>query len=283
MASLHEYLDFAHLSEDCKLDLINHVSQLSLQSSLLPKRNLTMADKNLPTAVFATTVTAQQKVVPELNKTTKQRFLYQKKHKEETVDTCFKTLKNNTYFKKYTASYLGQPNSVDPFREERSREELSGQDKDFVHRYAESMTHSKIERNRDTDDATVSAADAYREAFRRLTHREPTDKEMEEIGRLNFGLDEHGKVGVVQKPHTCYDHSHITCCNRRVEKCSKQIYAPEKPVLRAARERFPGPVPIWSSTKNSYTMVAGDTDQPGHYKPHCSSQKSELNTIVGSK
>ncbi|CCW62468.1 unnamed protein product [Phytomonas sp. EM1] len=283
MASLQEYLGSARLSENCKLDLINHVNQLNLQSLLLPKRNLTMFDNNLPASVLATTVSTQQKAVPGLDNTAKQRFLHLKNEQQEVFDTCMKTLSNNTYFKKCSTSYFGQRNCSDPFRETRSREQLSRKDEDFVYRYAEAMTHSKIQRNLKADDATVAAVEAYREAFRRLTNRDPTEKEMEEVNRLNFAFDEHGRIGVVQKPHSCYEHSHISCCNRRVPKCDNQLYSPEKHVMRAARDRFPGPIPIWSSTKNTYTMVAGDMHQSGHYKPHCSSKKSALRTIVGSK
>lgn len=284
MTTLAQQLETARLSKECKIDLMTVAEQIELENYRLPKRGLTVSDKALPSAVKMTTAAHEMKSVHRADPDAKQRFLHEKSFQAEVrMRTALASQKSATsYTKSYKATYHDAPFDKDPFRNSRDRAELSGRDECFVHRYAEALTKSSIERVPKTDVASLAGQDSYRKAFHSYLGRDPTQKEMEEAGRVHFGFDELGNVGIVQKPHSCFPHSHITICNRRPVQCPSQVYKPEAPGVRAARDRFPGPVPIWSSTKNLSAMVASDMHAPGHQNT-MSIKKAAVNTIVGSK
>jgi hypothetical protein len=170
----------------------------------------------------------------------------------------------------------------DPFQASRSRAELSGKDRDFVHRYAEAATQSTIERPTPSDDASVTANEAYKMAFRKYTGREPTAKELEEVTRLNFTFDANGNVGVIQKPHSCYPHTHVSATKTHTTRCANQVYKPEVPAVRAARSQFPGPIPTQSSTKRTPAVAANGTYQTYHQKP-TSIKRAAMDSVACSK
>lgn len=289
MTTLQDQLQTATLTKECKVDLMTHVEQLELQSSTLPKRALTVADRGLPTAVSATTVSTQLRADSQRTNGTAavERFQAEKSAHEATQRSVMaaSTRKGNTsqsHSKTYNTSYHDCPTEHNPFVESRDRTVLSGKDECFVRQYAAALTKADVPREPKTDEASLAATEAYIKAFRKYTGREPTAKELEEVDRLNFTFDENGTIGVTQKPHSCHPHSHITSCSRRCVKCESQIYRPEVPAVRGARDRFPGPVPVWTSTKNLSTMVAGDMHEAGHQRM-ASTRKEAVNTVVGPK
>lgn len=285
MATLQSQLESAALSRQCKLDLLNHVEQLDLQSSLLPKAAPTVVDDHLPCAVTSFTESRRRKAVdPHYSAAAKAQFESEKELQQQAMLGASTTLKatNSVYSKQYKTTFRGQPKNRDPFRDSRSREQLSGKDEDFVCRYADALTHTSVERPPHTDAASVEATEAYKKAFRAYKGRDPTAKELEEVGRLYFAFDENGNVGVVQKTHSCYPHSHVTLYTQRPCQCANQVYKAEVPAVRGARDRFPGPVPQWSSTKATDTMVAGGMHVPGHHET-ASMKRSTMDTLVGSK
>lgn len=97
------------------------------------------------------------------------------------------------------------------------------------------------------------------------------------MNRLYFGFDEYGNVGVVQKPHSCYPHFHSStqCVNHNC--CPQQVYLPSQRPVRAARDRFPGPIPLKSSTKNTNMMVnLIDKPATGHQKVNTFAKKNTM-------
>lgn len=284
MATLDNQLETATLSKNCKVDLFNHIEQLQLQSAALPKKPVTLPDDDLPTAVEATTVMSEQKRCHQDSaENSRHVYLKRKKFQDDSLLSASMVASNSgtSYFKDYKIQYHDQLKGTCPFRSQRSRGELTGEEEDFAYRYADKLTHSH-ERPVRTDSATLSSTDAYKKAFRSFMNRDPNEKELEEVLRLNFGFDERGEVGVIQKPHSCFPHNHVTCCNRRPVKCHSQIYTRDVPQVRAARDRFPGPIPVWSSTKNLHAMVSSDTYTPGHHKTS-GITLPPVNTMVTSK
>lgn len=288
MTTLQEQLENAKLSKECKIDLTMHTEQLELENSALPKRPVTVPEANLPSAVFAATITNQIHAdgVRDSGAAAAERFRGEKSMHEatqrSTMAASTKGGREFSFSKRCEVSYFDCPKERNPFVESRSRTALSGKDACFVRQYASALTKSTVAREPKSDEASVAAAEAYKTAFRKYTGRDPSEKELEEVDRLHFSFDENGEVGVVQKPHTCYPHSHITNSNRRCVQCSNQVYRAEVPAVRGARDRFPGSVPVWSSTKNLSTMVAGDMHQPGHLKL-TSITREALDTVVGPK
>ncbi|EPY23805.1 hypothetical protein STCU_02542 [Strigomonas culicis] len=260
MSTLQEQLETASLSEACKADLMKHIEQIELQSATLPKRNVTVADANLPDAVNRSTKENTNKTVENHREDAVKRFETTKRIKQEAHESVASDAMNSNseYFKNYSSSYKNQPTTKDPFRQQRDPSALSGKDEDFVHRYAEALSGSTIEREEKSDPASVTATEAYKKAFQAYTGRQPNAKELVEASRLNYAFDEHGNVGVIQKPHASRPHTHISNCKFPTTQCNNQVYRPENPPVRGARDQYPGPVPVWSSTKNVNALVAGD-------------------------
>lgn len=258
MATLENQLDNAKLSTNCKADLFNHNEQLRLQTSQLPKRPLTVHDSNCFGESGNVNQTPQSLAPPVFDG-------------------------NPEYFQEYTARFNNELKGSCPFRRNRTRGELTGVEYDFAMRYADKVNGTRVEREVKTDAATSSATAAYKEAFRSYMGRDPTEKELEEVNRLYFGFNERGEVGVIQKPHSCFPHHHISCCNRRPTKCPSQIYSKDVPHVRGARDRFPGSIPVWSSTKNLHTLISNEQENaPGHHKSKGITVPAE-NTMVTSK
>lgn len=288
MATLRDQLNNATLSNICKIDLMNHMEQIDMENSSLSKRSTTIEGTALPAAIFESTVSAQRKVdarYPDRGASVA-RYNAEKSMQAEAAQTLASSFANGTmggtYTKSYKATYHDCPQDKNPFVESRNRAELSGRDQCFVRRYAEAATKTRILAVPKDDPASVAAQDAYKKAYLAYMGREPSPKAMEEVDRLKFSFDENGNVGVIQKPHSCFPHSHITNSNRHCEQCESQVYRPDVPAVRGARDRFPGPVPIWSSTKNLSAMVAGDVHKPGHHQS-VSISKAATKTVVGPK
>ncbi|KAH9597163.1 hypothetical protein LSM04_004248 [Trypanosoma melophagium] len=259
MATIYQAVESSTLKDKCRIDLLDGAAQLQRQSETLPKKEVTVAAAYLPECTFETTIARAAKKRHSQDQSAMQRFLTQKEENHE------KTMQasSSTYFKKYNTLFRGALPHSEPFRETRDRNELTGREKDFVHRYAEATMKKSLEREEPDDTPTKTAKEAYTKAFRDYKGRDPTKKELEEVGRLWFAFSEDGTVGVIQKPHFHGPHSHVSICNRRYAQCVNQVYKSELPPVRGARNRFPGPIPVWSSTQNTYTMVAGDTYVPG--------------------
>ncbi|CAD2219973.1 hypothetical protein AGDE_03199 [Angomonas deanei] len=286
MATLQQQLENADLSDACKADLANHMKQLELEGTKLQKSGVTTFNSNLPEATKHDTVTHSNKRIDESVKNESRSALMTKKNaqQEERTDLLNSVDGGDSrYAKPLNSKYHNQPNTRDPFRESRRKDQLSGKDEDFVHRYAEALTQSKIERPEKTDPATVAATEAYIAKFRACMGREPTAKELEEVNRLNFGFDESGNIGVIQKPHSSHPHYHYTNSKQCTTDCSCQAYKPEVPQVKGARDRYPGPVPVWSSTKNSSTLVGGDTYQPGQHNNNTTLKREAMNSVTGPK
>lgn len=269
MATLDKQLETAKLTKNCKVDLFNHIDQLQLQTSQLPKKPVTVPESDLPSAVDASTFTHDmKKQMQGARDGAKHKYLQRKQFQQDSLVSASMVASNSgtSYFKDYKVQYYDELKGTCPFRSNRDRSELTGVEKDFAYRYADKLTHSRIERPQEDDSATASATEAYKAAFRSYMNRDPTERELEEVVRLNFGFNERGEVGVIQKPHSCFPHHHVTCCNRRPVKCPNQIYTRDVPQVRAARDRFPGPIPVWTSTKNLHAMMGNDTYVPGHHK-----------------
>ncbi|ORC84612.1 uncharacterized protein TM35_000431800 [Trypanosoma theileri] len=259
MTTIYQAVETSTLKDRCRIDLLDGAAQLQRHSETLPKRELTVAAADLPQCTFETTISRATKTHYSQDESAMQRFLTEKEaNQERTMQAS-----SSTYFKKYNTVFRGALPRSEPFRETRDRNELTGREKDFVHRYAEAAVKKPLEREQVDDTPTKTAREAYKKAFREYKGRDPTEKELEEVGRLWFAYTEDGTVGVVQKPHFHGPHSHVSICNRRYAQCVNQVYKNELPPVRAARSRFPGPIPVWSSTQNTYTMVAGDTYVPG--------------------
>eukprot|EP00796_Vickermania_ingenoplastis_P004342 gene4342-3156_t len=269
MATLDNQLETALLSKNCKVDLFNHMEQLQLQSASLPKRPTTFPDPNLPSAVEATTFSKKMKEdgVEVSRDGQKHTYLKRKAFQTESLGSASMVASNSgtSYFKDCKAEYHDELKGTCPFRSNRNRSELTGVEKDFAFRYADKMMGTHIERPKEEDAATLSATEAYKKAFRSYMGRDPNEKELDEVVRLNFGFNERGEVGVIQTPHSCFPHNHITCCNRRPCKCPNQIYTRDVPHVRAARDRFPGPIPVWTSTKNLHALMGNEMYTPGHH------------------
>ncbi|KAG5477670.1 hypothetical protein LSCM1_04963 [Leishmania martiniquensis] len=289
MTTLVEKLQSSTLSDQCKADLLNHVEEIEANSRSLPKKMATLPNANLPSAVMMPTDnTVKRRGSAAASGATTERSLRYTKRKQEKDEmiasrTTSCTNPSGTYFKECSQKFLrGARSWSDPFRTSRSRTVLSGKDMDFVYRYASAVTGSAIERPQPKDEASVTATEAYRAAFREYKGRDPTAKEMEEADRLIYAFDENGNVGVLQKPHSCYPHTHISASKTHVRSCHNQVYPPEVPPVRAARSEFPGPIPTWSNTKRITTMATNGTYQPGHHEP-TSLKREAMSTVVGSR
>ncbi|KAG5477905.1 hypothetical protein LSCM4_05297 [Leishmania orientalis] len=289
MTTLEKQLQSCTLSSQCKADLLNHVEEIEANSRRLPKKMITLPDPNLPSAVMMSTDNSVKRrdaaAAGGANMERSLRYTERKQEKDEMIAsrTTSGTNPSGTYFKECSHKFMnGARSCSDPFRSSRSRTVLSGKDMDFVYRYASAATGSAIERPVPADEASIAATAAYREAFREYKGRDPTAKEMEESGRLIYAFDENGSVGVLQKPHSCYPHTHISASRTYVRACANQVYPPEAPPVRAARSEFPGPIPTWSSTKRTTTMATNGTYQPGHHQP-TSLKREAMDTVVGSR
>lgn len=259
-----------NLSRNCKVDLIHHIDQLQLHNSRLPKKPATVFDEGLPSVVDASTrlrdIRGKSHVKAKEN--ARRRFLRNKEKQEENLRSAALVASTNKtpFFKNYKIRYHNELNGSSPFQNERTRNELTGVEEDFANRYAEYGTNGEAGREAKDGQGASTAAEAYKKAFHSYMHRDPTDLEMHEASCLYFGFNELGEVGVIQKPHSCFPHSHFSCCHRRPVVCPSQVYKRDIPQVRAARDRFPGPIPIWSSTKNLSTLVSSDVYVPGHHK-----------------
>ncbi|KEG14355.1 hypothetical protein DQ04_00511180 [Trypanosoma grayi] len=255
MTTIYNAVDTSTLDERCRIDLLDGVAQLERHSATLPKKDVTLAAPDLPCCTFETTVSHSMKKRCGQDEDAVERYYAEKKKNQERT----MHVSSSTYFKEHNPKFDGALPSTEPFRETRDRNELTGREKDFVHRYAEAAIKNSAEREIPDDAPTRAATEAYTKAFREYKGRNPSKKELEEVGRLWFAFAEDGTVGVVQKPHHYGPHSHVSICNRRHVRCPNQVYKAELPPVRGARTRFPGPIPVWSSTQNTYTMVSGDT------------------------
>lgn len=290
MATLEKQLQSSSLSPQCKTDLRTHVTSVNAESRSLPKKPSTEADAGLPSATQMPTDNSTKRRLSDVDlaasKGRSAQYVSRKQSNEELVATLSSsagTAPGGSYYKKCSHRFVyDDGKQQDPFQATRSRAELSGKDKDFVHRYAEAATHSAMERPSPTDDASVTAVEAYKTAFRQYTGREPSAKELEEVGRLNFAYDENGNVGVIQKPHSCYPHTHLSSTKTYTCRCGNQVYKPEVPAVRAARSEFPGPIPTWSSTKHSPAVATNGTYQADHQRP-ISIKRAAMDSVVGSK
>ncbi|RNF19699.1 uncharacterized protein Tco025E_04001 [Trypanosoma conorhini] len=259
MTTIYEAVEASTLQERCRIDLLDSAVQLARHCDTLPKKCVTAEAPNLPSCTFATTFSRSAKTRQSQDESAVQRYMSEKEAtRERTLQAP-----DTTYFKKHSPKFEGALPRSEPFRETRDRNELAGREKDFVHRYAEAAAKSSLEREVEDNVPTRCATEAYTKAFRAYKGRDPTKKELEEVERLWFAVDEDGTVGVIQKPHFYGPHSHVSICNRRPVSCTNQVYKAELPPVRGARTRFPGPIPVWSSTQNTYTLVAGDTYVPG--------------------
>ncbi|KPA79008.1 hypothetical protein ABB37_05551 [Leptomonas pyrrhocoris] len=289
MATLEKLLQSSSLSAQCKSDLRSHVSAVNEESKRLPKQPPTEADADLPSATQMPTDNSFKRRLNdadmEASKERSTRYVSRKQDNEEMVATLSAMSANpsGSYYKKCSTRFVCDDGTRrDPFQASRSRGELSGKDNDFVHRYAEALTKSSIERPAPSDDASVTATEAYKAAFREYTGREPSAKDLAEVDRLTFAFDENGGVGVTQKPHSCYPHMHISSTKTPTTRCTNQVYQPEAPAVRAARSQFPGPIPTWSTTKRSPAVATNGTYQADHQVP-MSIKRAALDTMVGSK
>ncbi|KAK7195777.1 hypothetical protein NESM_000508300 [Novymonas esmeraldas] len=289
MTTLEKQLLSSTLSKQCRADLHNHVEEVEANSRRLPKKPVTLPALNLASAVTTPTDNSVKRSAPRAATlaNSERALLYttRRQLKDETIASriAADVGPDGTYFKDCSHKFVkGARGTSDPFRASRSRTELSGKDMDFVHRYAEAATGSAIERLQLTDEASAEAVAAYRAAFLRYRGREATAKEMEEAGRLTYVFDANGDVGVIQKPHSCYPHHHISAGKLDIRACPNQAYRQEVPPVRAARSQFPGPIPTWSSTKRTTTMATNGTYQPGHHEPR-SLMREAMNTVVGSR
>lgn len=290
MATLEKQLQSSSLSPQCRADLGSHVTSVNAESRRLPTQPATQAEANLPTATVMPTDNSTKRRLsqPELDasKGRSGRYTTRKDGGDDagaTLASSAGASMGGSYYKKCSTRFVCDDGTrQDPFQASRSRGELSGRDRDFVHRYAEAATQSKIDRPVPTDDASVAAAEAYAAAFQRYAGRAPSAKEMEEAGRLNFAFDENGNAGVVQKPHSCYPHKHISATKTHTTRCGNQVYAPEVPAVRAARSEFPGPIPTWSSTKRTPAVTTNGTYQADHQRP-TSIKRAAIDSVVGPK
>lgn len=290
MATLEKQLQSSSLSPQCKSDLRSHVAAVNAESRRLPKQPTTEVDANLPSATQLPTDNSVKRRLDdadlEASKQRSLRYTASKQGNEELLASLSSTSRadqSGSYYKKCSNRFVCDDGErQDLFQASRSRGELSGKDKDFVHRYAEAATKSSIERPAPSDGASITAAEAYKAAFRQYTGREPSAKELEEVGRLTFAFDENGNVGVIQKPHSCYPHAHISSSKTHVTRCANQVYQPEVPAVRAARSQFPGPIPTQSSTKRSPAVATNGTYQADHPKP-TSIKHAAMDSVVGSK
>lgn len=258
------------LSKNCKVDLSHHIDQLQLESSRLPKKLPTKFDENLPSVVNASTRLRdiRGKSHVEARENARRKFIKHKEDQMKGLESAGLVARNsgNPYFKDYKIKYYDELKGTCPFRNARTRNELTGIEEDFAHRYAESLGKCEAAHPIKEGCATACATEAYKEAFRSFMQRDPTDMELQEVNRLNFGFNELGEIGVIQKPHSCFPHSHFSCCHRRPVKCPSQVYKRDVPQVRAARDRFPSPIPVWSSTKNLSALASNDVYVPGHHK-----------------
>lgn len=258
------------LSNNCKVDLSHHIDQLQLQNSRLPKKPPTEFDNGLPSVVDASTrlrdIRGKSNV--DARENARKKFIQRKEDQQKRLESAALVASNSgtSFFKNYKAKYYDVLKGTCPFRNARTRNELTGVEEDFAHRYAEHLGHSPEDRPMKDGCAAGCAADAYKEAFRSYMHRDPTELELQEVNRLYFGFNERAEIGVIQKAHSCFPHSHYSCCHRRPVKCPSQVYPRDVPHVRAARDRFPGPIPVWSSTKNVSALVSNDVYVPGHHK-----------------
>ncbi|CBZ27341.1 conserved hypothetical protein [Leishmania mexicana MHOM/GT/2001/U1103] len=289
MATLEKQVQSSTLSKQCRADLLNHLAEVETNSRCLSKKMTTLPDANLPSAATMPTDNSVKRgtraATAGANMERLLHYTTRKQEKDEMIASRITSDTNlsGTYFKGCSHKFVNGARSwSDPFRTSRNRTALSGKDMDFVYRYAEAATGSAIERPQPADDASVAATAAYREGFRQYKGRDPTAKEMEEAGRLVYAFDENGSVGVLQKPHSCYPHTHISAVKTHIRACPNQVYLPEVPPVRAARSEFPGPIPTWSSTKRTITMATNGTYQPGHHQVR-SLKREAMSTVVGSR
>lgn len=289
MATLEKQLQSSSLSPQCKSDLRSHVLSVNAESQKLPKQPPTRADDNLPSATQMPTDNSTKRRLNDADlaasKERGMRYTTRKQGNEELAASLASSgaTPSGSYYKKCSNKFVCDDGTTqDPFQASRSRGELSGKDKDFVHRYAEAATQSRIERPAPSDDAAVAATEAYKAAFRRYAGRDPSAKELEEVGRLTFAYDENGEVGVIQKPHSCYPHTHVSATKTHTTRCANQVYSPEVPAVRAARSEFPGPIPTQSSTKRTPALATNGTYQSNHQKP-TSLKRAAMDSVVGSK
>ncbi|GET88859.1 hypothetical protein, conserved [Leishmania tarentolae] len=289
MTTLEKQLQASTLSRQCRVDLLSHAQELERSSWGLSKKMITLPDIKLPPATTMSTDNSVKRSVRSsvagANKERAQEYTARKQEKEDMISSRITsdTALSGTYFKDCSHKFVkGARGFSDPFRTSRSRTALSGRDMDFVYRYAEASTGSVIERPQPADDASVAATAAYRKAFQQYKGRLPTTEEMKEAGRLVYAFDENGCIGVIQKPHSCYPHMHISAVKKPIRACPYQVYSPEVPPVRAARSEFPGPIPTWSSTKRTTTMATNGTYQPGHHQS-TSLKREAANTVVGSR
>nr|CCC95089.1 conserved hypothetical protein [Trypanosoma congolense IL3000] len=259
MSNIYDVVDASTLDARCKVDLLDAVAQLGLHSQTLPKKAATIADAPLPSCTCNSTVCHSLRCEGSFRQSSLNEYVEKRRGSHWEMA---KTL-GSTYFKSHKPKFRGAPRTTDPFRDARDRTHLSWKEKDFVHRYAEAKMKKSIPREEEESTAKKVAVDAYKEAFRKLKGRDPTGKELEEVDRLYFAYADDGRVGVVQKPHYYGPHMHVSICNRRHVCCPNQIYKAGLPPVRGARNRFPGPIPVWTSTKNIHTMASGDTYTPG--------------------
>lgn len=288
MATLEKQLASSTLSKQCRVDLRNHVSEIETNSKQLSKKPVTLPDPGLPSAVTTLTdnTVKRCKPYPTLSGESQQALTYSTRKGEKDDLLASRTTAglnpSGTYFKDCSHQFVvGARSSKDPFHASRSRAELSGKDVDFVYRYAEAATGTALARPEPADEASVAATEAYKEAFRKYKGRDPNASELLEAGRLTFAFDENGSVGVIQKPHSCHPHKHISATKKHVTACPNQVYAQEVPPARAARSEFPGPIPTWSTTKRTTTMTTNGTYQPGYHQP-TTLKRDAVNTVVGS-
>ncbi|KAH8606347.1 hypothetical protein ERJ75_001529400 [Trypanosoma vivax] len=253
MATIYASVDTSTLSERCRIDLLDTVAQLRRHCETLPKRAATTAAPELPTCTFANTTSRTRKEISGHDEAVLHDFVAEKEMSR------YKTMQatTSTYFKDYQPRFLGNSRKSDAFRAARNRAELSGKEKDFVHRYAEAGAKQSIQREALSDAQSQMAVESYKEAFHKYRGRDPTEKELQEVGKLYFAFAEDGKVGVVQKPHFYGPHTHVSICNRRYATCPSQVFKAELPPVRHARSRFPGSIPVHSSTKNICMLTAG--------------------------
>ncbi|KAF8287131.1 hypothetical protein TcBrA4_0008520 [Trypanosoma cruzi] len=259
MSTICQAVDGSTLQEKCRIDLLDTVAQLTRHCETLPKKGVTVAASNLPSCTFAKTVSHSVKKHHSQDESAVQKYIAEKEGtRERTLQASCQT-----YFKKHNPKFEGALPRTEPFRNTRNRNELTGRERDFVHRYAEAAAKKSLERKVNDDVTTQCATEAYQKAFRAYTGRDPNKRELEEVERMWFAVSEDGTVGVIQKPHFYGPHSHVSICNRRHVRCPNQVYNAELPPVRGARTRFPGPIPVWSSTQNTHTLVSADTYVPG--------------------
>ncbi|CBH17436.1 hypothetical protein, conserved [Trypanosoma brucei gambiense DAL972] len=259
MSTIYNAVDASTLNDRCRTDLLDTVAQLGRHCETLPKKAVTTADAPLPSCTFNTTVSRSQKEINCSNEAALDKYI------EEKGATRWRTTQAlaSTYFKDHKPKFHGALRTQDCFRDTRDITQLSSKEKDFVHRYAEAKMKKSIPREESDDVAKKVATEAYTEAFRKFKGRDPTEKELLEVERLYFAYADDGAVGVVQKPHFHGPHMHVSICNRKYVTCPNQVYRASLPAVRNARSRFPGPIPVWTSTKNLHAVASNDTYRPG--------------------